>query len=109
MCKSYDRFMIRLGQAVVEYPAYHRIRRRWRGMSDSIIHDLVRLGPDPRAVLSRRQPARDRDHVDTLARRDLLARLEIAIPADQLFAHQMVRLPWMADHEADLGGRRPKL
>ena len=105
MCKSYDLFHDPgLGQAVVEYPAYHRIREALEGMSDSIIHDLVRLVLTREAVLS---GGSQREIEITLGQlHAAIARsLEIAIPADQLFAHQMARLPLdERDREADPGG-----
>ena len=104
MCKSYDLFHDPgLGQAVVEYPAYHRIREALEGVPDSIIHDLMRLVLTREAVLS---GGNQREIEITLGQlHAAIARaLGVSIPADQLFAHQMARLPLDdPDHEADPG------
>ena len=93
MCKSYDLLHDPgLGQAVVEYPAYHRTREVLEAVPDPIVLDLVRLVLTREAVLSGGTP---REIEITLGQlHEAIGRsLGISIPADQLFAHQMTRLP----------------
>jgi hypothetical protein len=93
MCKSYDLFHDPgLGQALVEYPAYHRTREALEGVPDPIVLDLVRLVLTREAVLS---GGTAREIEITLGQlHEAMARaLGLTIPADQLFAHQMARLP----------------
>lgn len=100
MCKSYDLFHDPgLGQAVVEYPAYHRTREALEGVPDPIVLDLVRLVLTREAVLS---GGTAREIEITLGQlHEAIARaLGVTIPADQLFAHQMARLP-LDDRERD--------
>jgi hypothetical protein len=94
MCKSYDLFHDPgLGQAVVEYPAYHRTREALESVPDPIVLDLARLVLTRAAVLS---GGTAREIEITLGQlHEAIARaLGVTIPADQLFAHQMARLPF---------------
>jgi len=93
MCKSYDLFHDPgLGQALVEYPAYHRIREALESVPDAIALDLVRLVLSREAVLSGGTAHEIEIALGQL--HEAIGRaLGVTIPADQLFAHQMARLP----------------
>ncbi len=93
MCRSYDLFHDPgLSEAAVEFPAYHRVREALEQQPDPIVEDLVHLV----LLRAKRLAEGSRLEVETaLAEiREAIGRaLGIAIPPDQLFADQMVKLP----------------
>jgi len=96
MCKSYDLFHdVGLSEAVVEYPAYHRVRDALEAQPDAVVAELVRAVVRQAERLKSRTP---QDVEVALIRiREVISRkLGIVVPADRLFAGQMLRLP--ADH-----------
>ena len=100
MCKSFDLFHdAGLCEAVVEYPAYHRVRDGLETNSDAAVAHLVDLVVREAVPLQSRVPV---EVEAALARiRDLIGRhLGIAIPLDRLFAGQMLRLP--LDHPDEI-------
>jgi hypothetical protein len=100
MCKSYDLFHdAGLCEAVVEYPAYHRVRDALETNSDAAVARLVDLVVREAAPLQSQVPV---EVEAALARiRKLIGRhLGIAIPLDRLFAGQMLRLP--LDHPDEI-------
>lgn len=93
LCKSYDLFHdAGLSEALVEYPAYHRVRDALETVPDSVVTELVRAVFEEAGHFRSDLPG----EVETaLSRvRDVLSRrLGVTIPPDQLFAGQMARLP----------------
>ncbi len=93
MCKSRDLFHdAGLSEAAVEFPAYHRVREALEAQSDHVVADLTRLVFERVDQLAEEAP--DRVEAALTEIREAMGRaLGILIPADQLFAGQMVRLP----------------
>jgi hypothetical protein len=100
MCKSFDLFHdTGLSEAAVEFPAYHRVREALERQPDAIVEDLVRM------VLLRAKRLAEGTPVEVEAalaeiREAIGQALGIVIPADQLFADQMVKLPLHSAEEA---------
>jgi hypothetical protein len=96
MCKSYDLFHdAGLSEAVVEYPAYQRVRDALEGQPDAAIAELLSVVVGQAPHLLSRVPS-DVDAALHRVRDAIGRRLGVSIPADRLFAGQMSRLP--ADH-----------
>jgi hypothetical protein len=100
MCKSFDLFHDPgLCEAVVEYPAYHRVRDALEALPDPMLATLVDRVVREAAPMRSQAPI---EVEDVLARiRELIGHhLGIAIPLDRLFAGQMLRLP--LDHPDEI-------
>ena len=96
MCKSYDLFHdVGLSEAAVEYPAYHRVRDALETQPDGVVAELV--GAVVRQAERLKSRTRRDVEVALIRIREAISRtLGIVVPADRLFAGQMLRLP--VDH-----------
>jgi len=93
MCKSYDLFHdAGLSEAVVEYPAYLRVREALEAQPDTAVADLVGLAAGQSARFLSRTP-RDVEAALAQVREVISQRVGIAVPPDRLFTGQMLRLP----------------
>jgi len=93
MCKSFNLFHDSgLSEAAVEFPAYHRVREALEKQPNSIVEDLTRMI----LLRARRLGVETPEEVEAALGeiREAISRaLTILVPADRLFAGQMVRLP----------------
>jgi hypothetical protein len=93
MCKSHELLHdTGLSQAVVEYPAYHRIREALEAMPDAAVADLTRrILEQANALLH--GTAAEVEATLVKVREAVGQAAGVRIPVDQLFAGQMVKLP----------------